>query len=93
MDLAHPLAEPGQDSAPDRRADDRNQAEDPETHPHQTGGNADQMADHRQQAGEEDAAGLVAFQPDFRPVQLFLGDEHVPAKASDEWPAVPWPPF
>ena len=82
-------AEPRQDWAPDRRTDDRHQAELREVHPNQPGWERNQVADHRQQAREKDPAQLVTLQPSFGALEFRFVNEKIPAEARDHHPTEP----
>src|SRR5260370_19093148 len=74
-------ADPGQDAAPKRRANDRRETESPKIHPHESSWIGNQVPNNRQQSGKENAAGFVTFQPDFRALQFVMRDEEIYAEA------------
>src|SRR5215470_17742044 len=74
-------AQPSQDAAPKRRANNRRETEFPKIHSHKSRWVGNQMANNRQQSGKENAARFVTLQPDFSALQFVVRDEEIYAEA------------
>ena len=68
--MLSPYAQISEDRTRNRRADDRPNTKHREIHPHNTGGDGDQMPDAGQKPREKNAPGLIAREPVLRFLQF-----------------------
>src|ERR1700680_5027463 len=78
------LAKPREPAAPNEGTAQSGDRVAAKTHPQDTGGDADQMADHRQQPREEHAGRAIASAPALRQFPFGLPDPDVAPKAHDQ---------
>src|ERR1017187_8985747 len=81
--------EPRQNRAPGECSEHGHQAENAEGHARDAGWNRDQVADHRQQPGEENPDNSVPPHEPLRPFQAIGSDEDEPPPAKNPSPANP----
>src|ERR1700730_10651739 len=72
--------------APDSRPHDRDDAENPEIHAHNSSRDRNKMSDHGQKPGEENSTGFVTRQPMFRVFEFFRTNQHEPSVSDNQGP-------
>src|SRR5690349_10653919 len=77
--------DPAENRAPKRRADERVKGVKFEIHFYDAGGYADQVANHRQESGDENPPRPETFRPTFGAVDLFRRNKEISAVTQNEW--------